>query len=147
MMLALSVRQPWARAIIHGRKDVENRDWCSGGANEQMARRLADRRERIAIHASTGMTRSEYHEFADFWFGELLREEPLPALSAMERGGIIGTARLIAVVCQHPSRWFFGRLGMVLAEPEPCQIFACRGTLTPMFWPVPQGFTAGRDPA
>mgnify|MGYP002359850962 FL=1 len=26
-MKALSIRQPWAGLIIHGYKDIENRDW------------------------------------------------------------------------------------------------------------------------
>ena len=31
-MKALSLRQPFAWAVIHGGKDVENRSWHSGGA-------------------------------------------------------------------------------------------------------------------
>ena len=49
---ALSVRQPWAWAIIYGGKDIENRGPVAvnkGGIKPR----------RIAIHASKGMTRDE----------------------------------------------------------------------------------------
>ena len=54
--MALSVRQPWAWALIHGGKDVENRTEMAvrnGGMRAQVGKR-------IAVHASKGMTREEY---------------------------------------------------------------------------------------
>ena len=53
--LALSVRQPWAWAIIHAGKDVENRSW-------QAVNHGLRRRGRIAIHAAKGLTRDEYDD-------------------------------------------------------------------------------------
>jgi hypothetical protein len=137
-MLALSVRQPWAWAIIHAGKDVENRSWSPAGGNARQARQLAVQGERIAIHAAAGMTQLEYHEFADFWFGDLGRHEPMPGLKFIDRGGIIGTVRLVDVITASPSRWFFGPLGLVLAEPEPRPFQPCKGTIAPMFWLVPE---------
>ena len=108
--VALSVRQPWAWAIIHAEKDVENRDWSPdnpgcrfGGA--------------VAIHASQGMTRSEYNEAREFMAG-IGVECPLPHL--LVRGAIIGSVRVIGFVYYSPSRWFCGPSALVMADPTPC---------------------------
>lgn len=53
--LALSVRQPWAWAIIYAGKDIENRSW-------QAVNHGLRQRGRIAIHAAKGMTRDEYED-------------------------------------------------------------------------------------
>jgi len=57
--LALSVRQPWAWAIIHAGKDIENRSW-------QAVNHGLRQRGRIAIHAAKGMTNAEYSEAREF---------------------------------------------------------------------------------
>ena len=57
--LALSVRQPWAWAIIHADKDIENRSW-------QAVNHGLRQRGRICIHAAKGMTRDEYEEAREF---------------------------------------------------------------------------------
>ena len=57
---ALSVRQPWAWAILHAGKDVENR---SAAALRHMR---IEPFSSIALHASKGMTRDEYEEAAEF---------------------------------------------------------------------------------
>lgn len=46
--IALSVRQPWAWAIIYAGKDIENRSW-------QAVNRGLKQRGRVAIHAAKGM--------------------------------------------------------------------------------------------
>ena len=46
-MKALSIRQPWAHLILHGGKDIENRDWRTSV------------RGRVLVHASKGMTRDD----------------------------------------------------------------------------------------
>ena len=46
-MKALSIRQPWAWLIVHGRKDIENRSWRTKF------------RGRFLVHAAQGMTRRE----------------------------------------------------------------------------------------
>ena len=43
--LAISVRQPWAWAIVHGGKDIENRDWKASNPGLRF-------RGAVAIHAS-----------------------------------------------------------------------------------------------
>src|SRR5688572_4676832 len=60
LMKALSLRQPWAWAVVHGGKRVENRGWTT------------DYRGPLLIHASTGMTRGEYEDAVAFMLGRKL---------------------------------------------------------------------------
>ena len=55
-MKALTVKQPWAWAIIHGGKDVENRSWMPN---------LGPRGMRIAIHAGKGWDKDASFVVAD----------------------------------------------------------------------------------
>ncbi len=57
---AISVRHPWAWAIVHAGKDVENR---SAASIRHMSFAGV---ERLAIHAAQGMTRQEYEDAAAF---------------------------------------------------------------------------------
>lgn len=124
-MKALSIRQPWAWAIFHAGKDVENRDWST---------RL---RGRIAIHAAKGMTDDEYWN-ARLIIGSCtdLQIYP-PKKSELARGAIIGTVEIVDCVSRSGSPWFFGEYGFVLrnpiALPEPIE---CKGALG--FWDVPE---------
>lgn len=118
-MIALSIKQPWAWAIIHAGKDIENRDWST------------QYRGRVLIHASKGVTRAEYEESA--WaIGPGIK---CPSLKEIERGGIIGAATIVDCVTDSASRWFVGDYGFVLADPKPCPFVPCRGALG--FWKVP----------
>jgi hypothetical protein len=111
---ALSVRQPWARAIIHAGKNIENRKWNT------------DLRGTIAIHASGNLDK-------DAVLPEGINESDIEGL---HRGAIIGLVDLVDVVTEHPSKWFVGPYGFVLenarALPEP---IVCKGALN--FWGVP----------
>lgn len=123
---ALSVRQPWAYAIMHMGKDVENRTWkpkhdITG--------------ERIWIHASS--TREQYDPdelLAGFIHGDTHpRTEDLPA------GAIVGSVVIHGFTRASKSRWFNpGRsnIGWLLREPEPvAKPVPCRGALG--LWVVP----------
>lgn len=57
--LALSVRQPWAWAIIYAGKDIENRSWQAVNHGLKI-------RGEICIHAAKGMTQAEYDSASDF---------------------------------------------------------------------------------
>jgi hypothetical protein len=115
--LALSVRQPWAWAIVCGFKDIENR---SVGA---ITKGSLNRRGRFAIHASKGMTREEYLQGY-----EHMRRLGIacPPPGALPRGGIVGAVSIIDCVKQSDSPWFFGPRGLVLRNavrygaPTPC---------------------------
>ena len=125
--MALSVRQPWAWALVHGGKDVENRTEMAI-RNGRMRAQIG---KRIAIHAGKGMTREEYESAADFMIS-LAVGCPDPA--DLLRGGIIGTAFLASVVSEHTSKWFFGPRGLCLIRPEPVPFIGASGELGMFSW-------------
>jgi hypothetical protein len=112
--LAISVRQPWAWAIIHAGKDIENRDWNQTSGN---GRRIPTGK-RVCIHASQGMTRDEYVSAYDH-----MRDLDImcPAPGALTRGAIIGTVQIDGSVMESRSPWFFGPLGLLLSYPLPVE--------------------------
>lgn len=122
--LALSVRQPWAHAIIHFRKDIENRSW-------QAVNHGLRQRGRIAIHAAKGMTKAEYWEAREF-IDSLGWTCPDP--HALLRGGIVGSVEVVDVVGKHDSPWFFGPRGLVLKDPKPCAFIPAKGELGYFRW-------------
>ncbi|MCA1907902.1 MAG: hypothetical protein LDL39_06035 [Magnetospirillum sp.] len=122
--IALSVRQPWAWAIVTGGKDIENRSTFAvtkGGFDARS----------IAIHAAKGMTRDEYEDAAQF-MAELGVTCPLPR--DLVRGAIIGAATVKAVVTDHDSPWFFGPRGLVLADQRQCDPIPAVGALGYFPW-------------
>lgn len=122
--LALSVRQPWAWAIIHAGKDIENRSWQAVNHGLRI-------RGRIAIHAAKGMTREEYEDTKDFLFD---RGFCCPEAKDILRGGIIGSVEVVDVVSESDSPWFFGPRGLVLRDPVPCEFIPAVGQLGYFKW-------------
>lgn len=61
----------------------------------------------------------------------------IPPLADLPRGGIVGRARLVDCVARHPSPWFFGRYGLVLAEVESIPFTPLKGALG--LFDVPEG--------
>lgn len=122
--LALSVRQPWAWAIIHAGKDIENRSW-------QAVNHGLRQRGRIAIHAAKGMTRDEYDAAK-----ETIEDNGriCPAAHKLERGGIIGSVEVVDVVADSQSPWFFGPRGLVLRDPIACEFVPAVGQLGYFEW-------------
>lgn len=122
--VALSVRQPWAWAIIHAGKDVENRSRRSitlGGM----------RLGRIAVHAAKGMTRAEYEGARDFMASLGVA---CPPAGALDRGGIVGAVDVVAVVATSASPWFFGPWALALAGAAPCTFVPAIGALGYFAW-------------
>lgn len=129
-MKVLSIRQPWVWAIFDPilYKDIENRDWRT------YTRGL------IAIHASSSMTKNEYHWGMKF-IQDVARatgtQAAWPPPEEMAMGVIVGVVKVMDCVMAHPSPWFMGEYGFVLGErrlfknPIPCK--GARG-----FWEVPQ---------
>lgn len=139
--LALSIRQPWAYAVAAGWKNIENRDWRNPNPGLKF-------RGPVAIHASAGMTQDEYHGASSI-FRHCGYEPPSP--HELVRGAIIGTAEIVDIVKQSESPWFFGRLGLVIAnprllpEPIPCSgalgffEWKAGGEITPLAkWMMPK---------
>lgn len=105
-MKALSIQQPWAWAIIHAGKDVENRTWPT------------QFRGRVLIHAGKKL--------------DCDGEELLVALGLqpdMWFGGVIGAVDIVDCVTEMDSPWFCGPYGFVLKNPEPLPFRPCRGRL------------------
>jgi len=121
--LALSVRQPWAWAIIFAGKDIENRSVA--------AVRHGMKPAPIAIHASKGMTQCEYEHAAEFMASIGVT---CPAARELVRGGVIGHCEITGIVDAHDSPWFFGPRGLVLANPTPCDPIAAVGALGYFRW-------------
>lgn len=121
---ALSVRQPWAWAIIFAGKDIENRSW-------QAMNHGLNVRGTIALHASSGMTRAEYQDAADFMAS--IGVECPPAID-LARGAVIGTVEVVDVVSESLSPWFFGPRGLVLRNPKTCVPTPVKGALGYFNW-------------
>lgn len=107
---ALSIKQPWAYAILHLGKDIENRTWNT------------EFRERFWIHAGKTFDHDGY-----FWLQK--QGFDVPAMSALPKGGIVGSVDLVDCVEYSDSKWFFGPHGLVLRNPEECQFRPYRGQL------------------
>lgn len=126
---ALSVRQPWAWFLSHGFKDVENRDWKPRNPNLRF-------RGRFGLHASATMT-SDFVDNLEFAYDTAIGqgfkiEHSIPELYHIirsQRGGIVGEATLVEVVDVAPSPWFFGPLGLVVADAKPLPFVPLGGML------------------
>jgi hypothetical protein len=108
-MNALSVRQPWAWAIVAGRKPIENRTWQT------------DYRGPLLIHAGL---RGDPDGF------EFLESHGVHIPEDLPRGGIIGQVELIDITTDHPSMWAqSGCFNWVLADPIQTPFRFLRGRL------------------
>lgn len=124
--MALSIRQPWAWAIVHAGKDIENRNWPTRF------------RGPVCIHAAKGMTNDEFDDFVvlsrtmfrkGLWKGDLI-----PERKALSRGGIIGVADIVDCVESSKSPWFFGRYGFVLTNVRAVEFVPVKGSLGFFDW-------------
>jgi hypothetical protein len=129
---ALSLRQPWGGAVVHGGKRVENRvKWKSSSF-----------RGLILIHAAAGMTQREYDEAVGFMSERGLSWRPPIEL---RRGGFIGRAvvtgtistqdDLDAYIAEDPEHragqqaWWMGRFALTLDHVEPLPFVPWSGAL------------------
>lgn len=115
-MKALSLKQPMAWAIFHG-KDVENRKWKT------------NYRGHILIHASNNWDWNHHKWLLD-------NEDKLgilvPARSLFVKQAFLGMITIIDCVEHHASPWFFGPYGFVLTDPVEFE--------EPIPYPGSQGF-------
>lgn len=122
--LALSVRQPWAWAIVARYKTIENRSAGSiavGGMTTG----------RIAIHAAAGLKRDEFQ-----WGHWRLHRHGVrcPHPTDLPRGAIIGAVDVVDIVSDSDSEWFGGAMGLVLENAETCAAIPCQGALGYFEW-------------
>jgi len=136
-MKCLSVRQPWAWAIIHAGKDVENRSWPT------------KYRGKLVIHAGKGCKPSEY-EFAAEDIARTIGRRP-PPLDEIPRGCIVGTVELVDCVENSRSKWAQDdAVHWVVRDPIPCQTRPVKGMLgssrsTRGWWCRRDGGSSGRE--
>ena len=111
---AFTIKQPWAWAIAHAGKTIENRDWRTY------------QRGTIAIHAGAA-----WH-----WDRQLPRGIAQPDDSEIHFSAIIAIADLVDCVDHARSKWFGGPFGFVLDNIRPLKKpVPCKGALS--FWHVP----------
>ena len=124
IMKAISIRPPWAWAILHAGKDIENRTWRSAI------------RGTIAIHASQSMTRP-YYESAIESIKGIAPAAEVPTYEAMVRGAIIGLVDVIGCEERTKSKWHVANhYGFILSNPRVLrEPIPCNGRLN--FWEVP----------
>jgi ASCH domain len=127
VLRALTIRQPWAWAVIHAGKDVENRRWKTSY------------RGALLIHAANdadpeGAARLLWTMADPEAFGQ-----PRAAFEA--RGAVIGLVYLADILTDSPSRWAEpGCYHWVLEFPSPVEPpVSCRGR--PGLW-TPAGAAA-----
>ena len=124
---ALSIRQPWAWAILHAGKDVENRTW-----NTKF-------RGPVCIHAAKAMTKKEHSEFVEI-ARSMARASRwpngawIPFPDDLDRGGIIGTAEIVDCIEQSDSPWWMGPFGLVLENIHPVEFIPVKGALGLFDW-------------
>ncbi len=124
-MKALSLTQPMAWAIFHG-KDVENRTWPTKF------------RGRVYIHASKGFDMGHYRWMENISF-MLSYSWRIPLPEYFVHGALIGEVDIIDCVESSESLWWTGPFGFMLANPvQYDKSIPCKGMLkffTPKFEP------------
>jgi len=114
-MKAITVRQPWASAIIWGGKNVENRSWPT------------DYRGPLVIHAAKKLSPSFEVEFCKSLGIDY-------AEAAALRGHVLGMVDLVdCVELDHEkvrgNKWAKGHWCWILKNPRPLAPVACAGRL------------------
>ena len=111
-MRALSIRQPWAWAILCAGKRIENRAW-ERGPGFMVG-------QTFLLHAAKGCTVDEYENAALSM--QLASGVETPPLRTLTRGAIVGRARLVGFArISETSRdpWAVpGALGLWLSDVE-----------------------------
>lgn len=124
-MRALTIYQPWAHAVAHLGKRIENRPWKPWAS---IVGRV------IAIHAAAKVDPAGESDAAGFILHRTTGV--LPLRLELPRAAIVATARVTGVVTASTSPWFVGPYGWTLDEvialPTPV---ACRGAQG--LWIVP----------
>lgn len=99
----LSIKQPWAWAIVSGAKRVENRKWEKAY------------RGPVLIHASGTVCGQEDFDWLRATFRLIA-----PKREDIDRGCIVGVVNLVDVVTRRRAKrfgpWFFGPYGLVFQD-------------------------------
>lgn len=130
--LALSVRAPWWWFILHGGKDIENREWRPGNPGRRF-------RGRCWLHASAWYQKDDV--LGDMRAAmDMMRAAGGKRPDGVDRlthdmlkpagGCIVGSVEIVDAVEHSDSPWYMGALGLVLRNPValPAPI-VCKGAL------------------
>lgn len=117
--LAIAVIQPWAHAIVHGWKDIENRDWYTSV------------RGPVCIHASK-FDKRKFAAQVEGYTATVAHDGPLAHIPAfgfedLTFGAIVGVVDIVDCVTSSASPWFFGTYGFVLANARPIDPIPVKG--------------------
>ncbi len=116
-MQALTIKQPWAWAILRAGKDIENRSWAT------------TYRGPLLIHSSKSVSRAEFERAAEF-IRSLGVEVPSFAELQSQMGMVLGSATLQDCVESADSPWWMGPVGWKLTDPHPwANPVSCNGRL------------------
>lgn len=137
-MKVLSIRAPWWWYILHGGKDIENRDWPS------------QYRGPLLIHASKYWSQMDIGDICCD-----LEQDGFPPPIHLDDlrgsgGHIVGVVSMTGCVERSDSPWFEGRYGFTLTDPQAfCAPIPLRGRLglfdlPPALLPVVQQQIDGR---
>jgi len=126
MIPALSIRQPWAWLIVHGHKDIENRDWSTPF------------RGQLLVHAGLTMTRSYYDQITEeLGNTNMLPAGGLPSYADLPRGGLVGRTRITDCVEHSTSKWKQEcSFGFVLRDSRPIPFVPWKDRL--QFFNIPE---------
>lgn len=109
------MRQPWAWAIIHAGKDVENRTWRTGY------------RGPLLIHAAQAFDEEMHAAPLSTWRRYGIKSRPA---CLFERSAIVGVVDLVDIVQDSTSRWAIdGCYHWLLANPRPLEPVPAAGRL------------------
>ena len=132
--IALSIRQPWAWAILHAGKRLENRSQAA--IDHGMKNGL------ICLHAAKGMSREEYESGRDFINAAINRASypdlEVPKPCDLVRGAIVGTMYVCGVaksaddVDNNP--WFVGPRALILRQVDAVEPIGSVGALGYFAW-------------
>lgn len=116
MLRALSIRSPWAYAILQLGKDVENRTWPLRQTGP------------LAIHVGQRFVPSEFEE-ALVWIQTHvgIPRQHLERLAALPRGGIAGIVDVVGCTQHSDSQWFTGAFGIEFERPQLTEFRPLRG--------------------
>jgi hypothetical protein len=110
---AISIQQPWAWAILHAGKNIENRSWSTAHRGD------------VAVHAT---------RLQSDW--ELPDGVTPPRKDELTLRSIIGVVEIVDVVTRSRSPWFTGPYGFELRNPRVLsKPVRCPGNLR--LWTVP----------
>jgi len=122
--LALSVMQPWPWLIVHGFKDIENRDWSTRY------------RGPVALHAGKKQDQWAINDLKHGYHPVTYQPFDLRSLlpTPFDCGGIVGVVDIVDCVDRSDSEWFVGRYGFVLRNARPVDFIPVKGALNFFDW-------------